>query len=522
MLPKIDPTTTTAWKLLQEHFEEIKTVNISNMFEKNGNRTTDLGLEWDGFYLDLSKNKITTKTQELLTQLAEEVQVAQAIEAQFTGKKINETENRAVLHTALRDFEHMKPEVFTALEKMKNFSEALLSGERKGATGKRITDVVNIGIGGSHLGPEMVCEALQSYNKGLQIHFITNIDGDHVKAILDTVNPETTLFIVVSKSFGTHETITNAETVKKWFMNRLSVSAVYHHFLAVSANLDRVQAFGISEENTFPIWDWVGGRFSLWSSVGLSICCSIGYDHFEALLKGAYEMDVHFKEAPLQKNIPVRLALLSIWYTNFFNAETNAIVPYAEALHKLVPYLQQAAMESNGKSTDRNGTRVNYQTGTIVWGSTGANAQHAYFQLLHQGTKLIPVDFILFKNPVEGDKEHHKILVANCLAQAEALMNGTENKEELHKNFEGNKPSTTLLIEKLTPASLGKLIAMYEHKLFVTGIVWNIFSYDQWGVELGKILAKDILAGNEKTKNNDEIHLSASTQLLIEKIYANN
>ncbi|WP_432411082.1 glucose-6-phosphate isomerase [Rasiella sp. SM2506] len=493
-MPKINPTTTKAWKALQAHFEETKNLHIKDFFAEDGNRGKDFSISWKDFFVDVSKNRITPKTRELLLQLAEEVQLEKAIKAQFSGQKINETEERAVLHTALRDFSNMKPEVAASLQKMKDFSEKINNGVYKGATGKAIDTIVNIGIGGSHLGPEMVYEALAHYRKGVQLCFISNIDGDAVQATLDAIDPESTLFVVVSKSFTTKETLANAQFVKNWFISKLSKKAITTHFLAVSANATNVTAFGISEEKTFPMWDWVGGRFSLWSAAGFSVCCAIGYENFEDLLKGAHQMDVHFATAPFSENIPVALGLISVWYTNFYTCETEAVIPYCEALHKLIPYLQQSVMESNGKGIDRNGEAVNYQTGGIVWGATGTNAQHAFFQLLHQGTKIIPTDFICFTNSLRSNLELHEMLLANCLAQTEALATGKPySAKEPYSSFTGNKPTTTIFIQELTPKNLGSLLAMYEHKIYVQGVVWNIFSYDQWGVQLGKEVATAIL-----------------------------
>ena len=514
-LPAKNPTKTEAWKALEIHFKEIKTRQMQRIFSEDITRADRYKIEWQDFYLDYSKNRITDKTVSLLLDLAKEVNLEDAINLQFAGEKINETEDRAVLHTALRDFEKTKPEVKAGLRKMKLFSEEIISGKYKGFTGKPITDVVNIGIGGSHLGPEMVTEALSFYRTHLNIHFIANIDGDDVAEKLKILNPETTLFIIVSKSFTTQETIANASLVKDWFLGNGSIENIKNHFIAVSANQDGAMNFGISKANIFPMQDWVGGRFSLWGSVGLSICCALGYSNFEELLKGAFEMDNHFKNEDLEKNMPVLLALLSIWYNNFFNAESEAVVAYSQYLHKLVPYLQQAVMESNGKSVDRNGERIDYQTGTIVWGNVGSNSQHAYFQLLHQGTKLIPTDFIGFRKSLHGNVQNHSILMANFLAQTEALWEGTHNKpvENQFKNFKGNKPTNSILIKKLTPKTLGSLIALYEHKLFVQGIIWNIFSYDQWGVELGKTAAKKILQAIEN-KNFSEIENPSSNNLL--------
>ncbi|GHC57405.1 glucose-6-phosphate isomerase [Ulvibacter litoralis] len=515
-LPSVNPIKTNAWKKLQQHFQETKNVKMQDLFAEDETRADRFAISWNDFYVDFSKNRITSETFSLLLQLAEDVNLKEAIQQQFSGANINETENRAVLHTALRDFKNMKPEVANALQQMKQFSEAVIQGDWKGYTGKPITTIVNIGIGGSDLGPDMVTEALTYYKNQLQTYFISNVDGDHVMETLKKLNPETTLFIIVSKTFTTQETLTNATTVRSWFLKTASESDVAKHFVAVSTNLEAVKEFGIASENIFPMWDWVGGRFSLWSAVGLSICCSVGYTNFEDLLKGANEMDGHFSETPFQENIPVVLALLSVWYANFYKAESEAVLPYTQYLTKLVPYLQQAIMESNGKSIDRNDAPVDYETGTIIWGGTGTNSQHAFFQLLHQGTKLIPSDFIGFAESLHGNKEHHDKLLANFIAQTEALLQGTEGvtTPNNYKKFEGNKPTNTILIQKLTPKSIGSLIALYEHKLFVQGIVWNIYSYDQWGVELGKNIAKHTL----KAIQSSERMKNSSTNNLLSKI----
>lgn len=498
-----------------------------------------LTLKWEEFYVDLSKNRVNEETQELLIDLANAVGLPEAIEAYFSGVKINETENRAVLHTALRDQhaksievdgENVLPGVAAVKEKMEHFSEAVISGAWKGHTGKAITDVVNIGIGGSDLGPAMVTEALAFYKNHLNVHFISNVEGDHVREMIKGLNPETTLVVIVSKTFTTQETISNAETVRKWFLQQSPESAIAQHFVAVSTNMEKIKAFGIATENVFPMNDWVGGRFSLWSAVGLSICLSVGYNHFEAFLKGAGAMDDHFKTTPFEKNIPVQLSLISIWYNNFWGAESEAIIPYTQYLRNFPAYLQQGIMESNGKGIDRNGDPIDYQTGTIIWGASGTNAQHAFFQLMHQGTKLIPADFIGFKKSLYGETEHHQKLMANYIAQTEAFMCG-KNKEAVSKElqdqgldastiakltpfkvFEGNRPTNSILIDQLNPYNLGALIATYEHKIFVQGILWNIFSYDQWGVELGKQLANIILSdlGKDDVKGHD----SSTTQLM--------
>ncbi|NDV41872.1 glucose-6-phosphate isomerase [Flagellimonas sediminis] len=538
-LPTINPTDTIAWNKLQAHYQETKDKHLRELFETDTNRGEKFSLVWNDFLVDYSKNRITDKTISLLLDLAREVGLESAIKNYFDGEAINQTEGRAVLHTALRaakdekifvDGENIVDEVYAVREKIKTFSQAIISGERKGFTGKPFTDVVNIGIGGSDLGPVMVTEALKFYKNHLKTHFVSNVDGDHVHEVLKELDPETTLFVIVSKTFTTQETLSNALTIKKWFLKSASEKDIAHHFAAVSTNLEKISEFGIADENVFPMWDWVGGRFSLWSAVGLTIAIAVGHERFEELLAGAHEMDVHFKETPFDKNIPVILALISVWYNNFHGAETEAIIPYTQYLSRFSAYLQQGIMESNGKSVDRAGNRVGHQTGTIIWGEPGTNSQHAFFQLIHQGTKLIPTDFIGYKESLHGDVDHHNKLMANFFAQTEALMNGktpVEVKQELEgqklsaseleallpfKVFEGNKPTNTLLIQKLTPKSLGALIALYEHKIFVQGIVWNIFSYDQWGVELGKQLAKNILLDIE----NSEIgkHDTSTLQLL--------
>ena len=535
-----NPSGTLAWQELRNHFiEEMQSIKMQDLFKEDDNRAEKLSIEWNNFFVDYSKNKITDKTLQLLLNLAEEMQLKDAISAYFKGEKINETENRAVLHTALRsnetdeilvDGKNIIPEVFEVKAKMKTFTESIISGNYKGFSGKAITDVVNIGIGGSDLGPKMVVEALQFYKNHLNVHFVSNIDGDSVQEIVKKLNPETTLFVIVSKTFTTQETITNATTIKNWFLQSAKEEDIAKHFIAVSTNIDEAKNFGINDNNIFPMWNWVGGRFSLWSAVGLSIALSIGYNNFEKLLIGANKMDNHFKSASFDKNIPVILALLSVWYNNFFGAETEAVIPYSEYLSKFSSFLQQGVMESNGKSIGRDGNPTNYQTGTIVWGEPGTNSQHAFFQLIHQGTKLIPCDFIGFKKSLHGDVEHHNKLMANFFAQTEALLMGkTEEQveaelkekglavEELEKLlpfkvFQGNKPTNTILIDKLSPESLGSLIAMYEHKTFVQGVIWNIYSYDQWGVELGKQLATSIL--NEIDSKDIKPHDSSTANLI--------
>ncbi|MFI8605418.1 glucose-6-phosphate isomerase [Cellulophaga baltica] len=538
-LQNINPTSTKAWKQLTDHFNANKNHEIKEYFKSDATRADKFTIEWNDFLVDFSKNRLSRETLGLLLNLAEELKLKDAIGKYFEGDIINETEGRAVLHTALRakktdsvlvDGENVVPEVYEVKEKIKAFTASIISGDKKGFTGKKFTDVVNIGIGGSDLGPAMVVEALKFYGNHLKMHFVSNVDGDHVYETLRHLDPETTLFVVVSKTFTTQETLSNATTIKKWFLKHATQADVAKHFAAVSTNTEKISEFGIASENVFPMWDWVGGRFSLWSAVGLSIALAVGFENFDALLEGANEMDDHFKEEDFDQNIPVILALISVWYNNFYGAETEAIIPYTQYLSRFSAYLQQGIMESNGKSVDRAGNPVTYQTGTIIWGEPGTNSQHAFFQLIHQGTKVIPTDFIGYRNSLHGDTDHHNKLMANFFAQTEALMNGKEAaevKKELvekgmdeksldkllpFKVFQGNNPTNTLLIDKLTPKSLGALIAMYEHKIFVQGVIWNIFSYDQWGVELGKQLATTIL----KDIENSEIanHDSSTLNLL--------
>ena len=538
-LQKINPTQTEAWQKIQSHFETMKSVQMQELFAKDNNRAEKMHLQWNDFLVDYSKNIATQETIDLLLDLAKKVDLKDAISKYFDGDLINQTENRAVLHTALRATENtavmvdgvnVMPEVFSVKNKIKNFSNEVISGERKGFSGKQFTDIVNIGIGGSDLGPAMIVEALQFYKNHLNVHFVSNVDGDHVNEIIKKLNPETTLFVIVSKTFTTQETLSNAETIRSWFLKSAKQEDVAKHFVAVSTNIQRVTEFGINPTNVFPMWDWVGGRFSLWSAVGLSVSLAVGFDNFDKLLKGANQMDEHFKNESFDKNIPVMLALLSIWYNNFFGAESEALIPYTQYLQKLAPYLQQGIMESNGKSIGRDGKPVNYQTGTIIWGEPGTNSQHAFFQLIHQGTKLIPTDFIGFKEALYGNKDHHDKLMSNFFAQTEALLMGkteAQVKAEFEKQgisgekadfllsfkvFSGNKPTNTLLINKLTPESLGALVALYEHKIFVQGVIWNIFSYDQWGVELGKQLANTIL--EEIVTKKVQLHDSSTAFLL--------
>lgn len=509
-LATINPTKTTAWKKLEQHIEAIKDQEMKTWFSQNPDRAAQFSIQWKNFYVDYSKNRFTEETLKLLLQLAQEVKLEEAIHKLFSGEAINKTENRAVLHTDLRK-RHQPEEVCQALSKMEKLSSDLRSGMWRGFSGKKITDIVNIGIGGSDLGPHMAVEALRHYHDHtLNVHFISNVDGDQSAEILKKIAPETTLVIIVSKSFRTIETMTNAEILREWLLKATSKENLKKHFVAVTSNTDAAQQMGISKENIFPMWDWVGGRFSIWSTAGLSLCLYIGFSNFKKFLEGARHMDEHFASTNFSENIPVLLALLSVWYNNFYHTESEAILPYSHYLSLLVPYLQQAVMESNGKSTSRAGERISYQTGNIIWGATGTNAQHAFFQLLHQGTKLIPCDFIGFKKPLHHNTQSHDLLMANFMAQTEALLKGktkTEVWQEMDiqpdhqafplwafKEFKGNKPSTTILIDQLTPESLGSLLALYEHKIFVEGVIWNIFSFDQWGVEYGKQLAATLFS----------------------------
>ena len=500
----------------------------------------DFNLKWNDFNVDISKNRIDNTTLNLLIELANECDLKNAISKQFKGDSINETEKRAVLHTAVRTDGNEKinfsgldvvPSILETREQIKSFTNNVISGKLKGHTGKSFTDIVNIGIGGSDLGPVMIVEALKHYSSGLKPHFVSNVDGDHVLETIKNLNPETTLFIIVSKTFTTQETISNANTIKEWLVSKLDKNAISKHFAAVSTNVSEIKKFGINSKMVFSMNDWVGGRFSLWSSVGLSISLAIGYDNFSKLLSGAHKMDKHFQKTEFKNNIPVILALLSIWYNNFFKCETEAVIPYTQYLNRLPAYLQQAIMESNGKSVDRSGTAIEYQTGNIIWGDTGTNSQHAFFQLIHQGTKLIPCDFIAPVNSQNPIGDHHKKLLSNFFAQTEALMKGkTEDEAKLelqsdgyseseisellpHKVFQGNKPTNSLFVKKITPKVLGSLIAMYEHKIYTQSLIWNVNAFDQWGVELGKQLAKVILP-ELLNQNKIESHDSSTNGLI--------
>ena len=546
-MKNINPTQPAAWQALQKHFDEMKDVTIADLFAKDGDRFSKFSATFDDQMLvDYSKNRITEETLAKLQDLAKECDLAGAIKSMFSGEKINRTENRAVLHVALRnrsntpilvDGKDVMPEVNAVLEKMKTFSEAIISGEWKGYTGKAITDVVNIGIGGSDLGPYMVTEALRPYKNHLNMHFVSNVDGTHIAEVLKKVNPETTLFLVASKTFTTQETMTNAHSARDWFLKAASDEKhVAKHFAALSTNAKAVGEFGIDTANMFEFWDWVGGRYSLWSAIGLSIVLSIGFDNFVELLSGAHAMDKHFSTTPAEKNLPVLLALIGIWYNNFFGAETEAILPYDQYMHRFAAYFQQGNMESNGKYVDRNGKVVDYQTGPIIWGEPGTNGQHAFYQLIHQGTKMVPCDFIapaITHNPLS---DHHQKLLSNFFAQTEALAFGKSREvvEQEYRDqgkdpatldyvvpfkvFEGNRPTNSILLREITPFSLGALIALYEHKIFTQGVILNIFTFDQWGVELGKQLANRILP---ELKDDKEISShDSSTNGLINRYKA--
>ncbi|MCB9051803.1 MAG: glucose-6-phosphate isomerase [Lewinellaceae bacterium] len=535
MLNRQNPTQTKAWRKLDAHYQFLKERHMKELFAEDPERFEKFSLKFEDILFDYSKNRITKETMDLLLGLAEECGVRESIKKMFSGEKINETEGRAVLHVALRnrtqvpikvDGKDVMPEVNAVLKQMESFSNKIVSGKWKGYTGKRITDIVNIGIGGSDLGPVMVTEALRPYwQPGMNVHFVSNVDGTHIAETLKRVNPETALFIIASKTFTTQETMTNAHTARRWFLEHAKdESHIAKHFVAASTNQEGVAKFGIDPKNRFEFWDWVGGRYSLTSAIGLPIACTIGFGNFRQLLEGFDVMDIHFRDTALNRNIPVLLALIGIWYNNFFGAESEAILPYDQYMHRFPAYFQQGNMESNGKYVGRDGKKVGYQTGPIIWGEPGTNGQHAFYQLIHQGTKLIPCDFIapaVSHNPI-GD--HHPKLLSNFFAQTEALMMGKTPEEvraELEKEgktaeeiewllpfkvFEGNRPTNSILLQKLTPRALGTLIALYEHKIFVQGVIWNIFSFDQWGVELGKQLAKKILPeleGDGKVKNHD-------------------
>ncbi|GAC1380317.1 MAG: glucose-6-phosphate isomerase [Ginsengibacter sp.] len=534
MLKNIDPTSTAAWNLLLQHFNEVKSTNIKDLFTEDPTRFDNFSLSLPNLVFDYSKNNINSKTRELLLQLANECSLKDAIEAMFSGGKINHTENRSVLHTALRNFsgqqvlsdgKDIMPDVLAVLDHMKTFSDKVHFGEWKGYTGKKIKYIVNIGIGGSDLGPVMVTEALKPYwVADIQPYFVSNIDGSDIAEVLKKVTPEETLFLIASKTFTTQETMTNANTAREWFLKTaIDEKFIAKHFVALSTNTAAVKKFGIDEHNMFVFWDWVGGRYSLWSAIGLSISLTIGFTNFKELLKGAHETDIHFRETSFEKNVPVIMALVSIWYLNFYGCKTEAILPYDNYLHRFAAYFQQGNMESNGKHIDRNGKEVTYSTGPVIWGEPGTNGQHAFYQLIHQGTPIIPCDFIAPAISHNAIGDHHAILMSNFFAQPEALMNGktpdqlkvegVDEKLIPYKTFDGNRPTNSFLINEITPFTLGQVSALYEHKIFVQGIIWNIFSFDQWGVELGKQLAQKVLP---ELVNNDEIHShDSSTNGLI-------
>ncbi|MEO6719363.1 MAG: glucose-6-phosphate isomerase [Ferruginibacter sp.] len=523
MLPKINPTTTKAWQLLESHYDEMKTVHIKDLFAGNAKRFTEFSISRERLVYDYSKNIITEQTLQLLIQLANECQLPEAIRAMFNGEKINETENRAVLHTALRNFsgnavevdgKDVMPDVQRVLKQMQTFCSKVHSGEWKGFSGKKIKYIVNIGIGGSDLGPVMVTEALKPYwVQGIQTYFVSNVDATDISETLKKVNADETIFLIASKTFTTQETMTNAHTARAWFLQAANDEAqIAKHFVALSTNEAAVVKFGIAAENMFEFWDWVGGRYSLWSAIGLSIALTIGYTNFENLLRGAHEADKHFQTTAFEKNIPVIMGLISLWYINFYGTVTEAILPYDQYMHRFSAYFQQGNMESNGKYIGRDGKEVNYATGPVIWGEPGTNGQHAFYQLIHQGTQVIPCDFIapaISHNPIG---EHHQILLSNFFAQTEALMNGAEHSEPF-KRFKGNRPTNSFLMAEVTPFSLGELIALYEHKIFVQGIIWNIYSFDQYGVELGKVLANKILP-ELKTGSDINNHDSSTNGLV--------
>jgi len=538
--PMANLTKLPAWSALQNHFEYFKDIHLNDLF-LNESRFSDFSIQLNDILLDFSKNRINSDTFRLLLNLAKETNVRSAIDAMFSGEMINTTEKRSVLHIALRnrsntpvyvDNNDVMPQINEVLQKMKLFTDDVRSGKWKGYSGKSITDVVNIGIGGSDLGPLMVTETLKPYGGDLNVHFVSNVDGTHIAETLKYINPETTLFVIASKTFTTQETLTNAHSAKDWFLqSEANEDDVAKHFIAISTNAYGVESFGIDTQNMFEFWDWVGGRYSLWSSIGLSIALYIGFEKFEELLSGAHEMDIHFKTAPFEENIPVILGLLGVWYNNFFGAESHCILPYDQYMHRFAAYFQQGDMESNGKYINKNGEKVNYSTGPIVWGEPGTNGQHAFYQLIHQGTKLIPCDFIAPVNTQNPIGDHHAKLLSNFFAQTEALMKGKtreQAKKELesedfsdleleallpHKIFEGNKPTNSIFVKKLTPRVLGSLIAMYEHKIYTQSVIWNVNAFDQWGVELGKQLAKVILP-ELSNKDKVESHDSSTNGLI--------
>lgn len=541
MLQDINPTQTSSWKSLIQHHQKTKSVRMADQFKDDPSRFDKFHIQFEDILFDYSKNRIDDETINLLVDLAEECELKSTISAMFSGGVINSTERRSVLHTALRSKNDkslivkgadIKIQIKAVLHQMKIFCDNVHSGDWKGYTGKSITDVINIGIGGSDLGPLMVTESLRLYKKaGLNIHFVSNIDEAHINQTLEKLNPATTLFLIASKTFSTQETMTNAFTARDWFLKFASPNDIEQHFIALSTNIESAIKFGISKDNVFQLWDWVGGRYSLWSAIGLSIALGIGYDHFEELLEGAYAMDEHFQNAEFTDNIPILMALMGIWYNNFYKVESHVILPYAQDMNAFAAYLQQVDMESNGKSVDRSGNAIDYQTGPVIWGEPGTNGQHSFYQLLHQGSKMISADFLAPVNSGYPSDDHQQKLLANFFAQPEALMNGKSalevqkelsntgmNQKEINKLtpfkvFDGNRPSNSILFNKLTPYTLGSLIAMYEHKVFVQGVIWNIFSFDQWGVELGKQLADNIIP-ELQNKNLISVHNSSTNGLI--------
>ena len=519
-----NPILTDSWKRLKEHFNHISIQKIEDHFQINKNRGKELSTNFNEILFDYSKNKINKETVNLFNDLLTEINFSDSVKKYFNGDNINETESRSVLHSALRtkgteeifvDGENIIPEILLSRKKMMDFSDQVISGSYKGIQETKITDIVNIGIGGSDLGPSMVCESLSHYKTRLNVHFVNNVDGDQIHEVLKKLSPSSTLFIIVSKTFTTIETITNAYLAKEWFESNVKNKDISRNFIAVSSNAKAVKEFGIHDSNIFPMWDWVGGRFSLWGSVGLAINLFIGSKNFNDLLMGANEMDDHFKSEPISKNIPLLAACISIWYNNFFDYETHAIIPYNQNMKSFSAYLQQASMESNGKQTSRNGEFIDYQSGSIIWGQAGTNAQHSFFQLMHQGTKIVPCDFIGFSNPLNNNIKSHQILMANFFAQTKALMTGKKD-DNAHKYFKGDRPTNTILIKKLSPKNLGSLIALYEHKIFSVGVILNLFSFDQFGVELGKKLANDILKNIEQKSS---INSDSSTENLLNKFF---
>ena len=524
-MPKdsINPTKTSSWKKLQNHFNDIKEIPINNFFSLDHNRAKKLSISLKNFFFDFSKQNINEETISLFVDLLNEIDLKKSIKSYFSGDKINLSENRAVLHTALRtkkkeiivDGKNVVLDIKKVENQINSLTKKIINGSYRGFRGDKITDIVNIGIGGSDLGPAMVIDSLKHYRNHLNFHFINNVDGDYLHGILENIRPETTMFVIVSKSFNTVETLTNATTIRNWFLKFASNENIGKHFIGCTSNVKKAKDFGLSDEKIFPIWDWVGGRFSLWSSAGISINIAIGPENYQNLLDGANYMDEHFKNEEFSKNIPVIAACLTIWYNNFFDYRSHAVIPYSEYLKNFPRFLQQLSMESNGKQTDKSGKFLNYSTAPIIWGDTGTNAQHSFFQLLHQGKKIVPIDFIGFRESKKGDKKHQDILIANMFAQSKALMTGNiDESKNNHKSFRGNRPSTTILIDNLNPFTLGSLISIYENKIFTLGVIWNILSFDQFGVELGKKVYSEIMKNIESGRIDDN---DSSTILLLKK-----